>query len=404
MIDIEDRLRSELAAQAAQARPELLRPLRAPGRAGRASAWRGRGRARGLLIPVAAAAAVAAVVGAVSLISQAVLPGLGAGPASPSAAGGDKPPPYYVVIDAGTAIIRSSASGRVTGRVPLSAAGEGPGPVTMLGSGGPQIAGAGNGLDYVVGDGWSFYRLRVEPDGRSARLTRLPIRPLPRNSAIDGLALTSDGSRLAIAVQLPAHSFNGPTWGEIKVASTATGAVRTWTSPLMGSPWQLSWTGPRELGYYWQGDCCQAGRKSGEGFWLLNTTAPGRSLATARRLANLRFAGGAMITPDGREVIVADANVLPSAAPVWQSASVHFPLRSGGHIYPGVIALSTSTGKALRVLVRWPHANTSPCVVDATAGRGEHALVQCGRFGRVDNGRFTPLPGVLADQTTPVAW
>ncbi len=43
------------------------------------------------------------------------------------------------------------------------------------------------------------------------------------------------------------------------------------------------------------------------------------------------------------------------------------------------------------------------CQVLSLGPTGIHALVQCFGFGRVDNGRFTPLPGVPNPNATTVS-
>jgi hypothetical protein len=37
-------------------------------------------------------------------------------------------------------------------------------------------------------------------------------------------------------------------------------------------------------------------------------------------------------------------------------------------------------------------------------GRSQHLLVNCNRFGRLDRGRFTALPGYPPQTSSPAAW
>src|SRR5215831_18920187 len=91
MTDLEDRLRAELDAFAQRAKPGVIRPLRPPpGRAPRQAP----GRMRRWLAPVAAAAAVAAVIAGVTL---AVQPAGQNPPTGPGPIAGVLP--YYLTLD-----------------------------------------------------------------------------------------------------------------------------------------------------------------------------------------------------------------------------------------------------------------------------------------------------------------
>jgi hypothetical protein len=86
-----------------------------------------------------------------------------------------------------------------------------------------------------------FFDLRLAPDGAPG-----PVRPLsfPRQRQgmvgrwyqnISSIALTADGTRLAIATNRSYGNTNGPA--DIEVVSLAAGATRTWTStPRTSAP------------------------------------------------------------------------------------------------------------------------------------------------------------------------
>src|SRR5215470_3083927 len=167
MTDLEDRLRTELAAFAQRADPALIRPLREP-------AVRARSRVPGWLAPAAAAAVVLGVAFAGRLA--------GPGPAIGPVAG---VPRYYLTLDrpwsghVARAVVHGSATGAAlaTARIPL------------LGGESPSVTGAADGRTFIIVDntyeapghgyGVRFYRLRVGPDGRAVRLDTLRMKVWP---------------------------------------------------------------------------------------------------------------------------------------------------------------------------------------------------------------------------------
>ena len=125
MPDVENLLREELKRAAERVQPELLRPLQVPTRR---LSWRPR------LLPLAAAAAVIAVVTAGALVAgltAAHQPAAHQPAAHQPAAVGPAPaslPRFYVTTSSPPdgrgiqAVVRASASGQVTGTVPVPSA------------------------------------------------------------------------------------------------------------------------------------------------------------------------------------------------------------------------------------------------------------------------------------------
>jgi hypothetical protein len=105
----------------------------------------------------------------------------------------------------------------------------------LLGGESPSVTWAADGRTFIIVDntyeapghgyGVRFYRLRVGPDGRAVRLDPLRIKVWP--SAVDDVALSPDGSRLAIAEQ--------SQYSRIQVRSLATGATKTWRTRAPGA-------------------------------------------------------------------------------------------------------------------------------------------------------------------------
>ena len=77
-----------------------------------------------------------------------------------------------------------------------------------------------------------FFRLRFDPATRTVRLTRLSHLAGPQASQLAGIALSPDGTRLAVAL----HS------ARIAVFTLATGSARYWVWPGAG-PSSGTWVG-----------------------------------------------------------------------------------------------------------------------------------------------------------------
>ncbi len=209
----DDRLRQELAAAFREQADPVARMAVGPAGLFRQAMRARRKRAAARVASVTAV--VAALATAVSLVTisarRTARPVTAAGPpgllldaavtvapSAPAAARGM--PPYLVIADhtRPVADIRGAATGRVLSEVPL------PGTIDPKMT---QIAAAGDDRTFVlavfsVSHGIRFYRLHIGTDGRSARLTRLAIPSLPERDVADGIAVTADGKRLAVAVQI----------------------------------------------------------------------------------------------------------------------------------------------------------------------------------------------------------
>ena len=79
----------------------------------------------------------------------------------------------------------------------------------------------------------TWYLLRLSPgSARPASLTRLKIPPTPARSAVMGMALSPDGTKLAASFQAPGWGISPTGSMTLRVYSVRTGAVlRSWTAP-----------------------------------------------------------------------------------------------------------------------------------------------------------------------------
>ena len=372
-----------------------------------------RSRRRRVAVRAASVLAVVAVAAGASVVSRTLRPepnpagqppgllldaAVAAPPPARAAVSGM--PRYYVTADHGRPVgeVRESASGKTLSSVLL------PNGIDPKLS---QAAAAGNDHTFVLAlftfPRTRFYLMHVAAGGRSAELVSLAIPPLPAGAAADAIAVSADGRKLAVSVQ-----FSGGQRGAVEVVSLATGAVRRWTTGRAGVPWDLSWADDgRELGFFWQDSGPGSGspRASRSGLWLLDTTAPGYNLMAGRRILPAHVGSdtvqSAILTPNGSRII----------ASVVYDGIYHV---SRGTVVGGVVELSARTGRPLRTLLaeRAAHSAdpgnpgayiTSPILIAADA-TGNHLLVSGDRFGRLDHGRFTSLPGVAPQSAIAAAW
>jgi len=421
VMSTEARLRAATRAAADTVAPGSAPPLRLPGDPA-AGPLPGGGlrRRRWLraLTPMAAAAAVAAVVIASLLLTGHAPPGSSAGPASGTSALRSVPP-YYVALagqpDApGHAVIRASATGAVLATVK---------PPRPYGSF-TFVSGAADDRTFVLAAQrwWNvtsgtrgedaqqrdnttpavFFRLRFDPRTRTTQLTALPTAGSVSSLHLSGLAVSPDGSKLALIVR-PA---------EIRVITLATGSKQDWIWPHTSGTWS-----PKSAGDTWVGNSKPSGaplswtadgRTLAFQLWtqsggitqvrLLDTTSPGGSLRATR--AAVSFVGhgqvktgpigNTIITPDGTKIVT-----VASRTRGGRSGVMEFSVRTGQPVIPPPAGNITSLGPWD---VLWSDSSGRTLVVQAQSGPSGAPLI-----GVLRGGRFTPLPGAPGDATN-MAW
>jgi hypothetical protein len=420
---LEDRLRGacRAVAEAVQAEPigafpktaptptratGTRTPLPGPTRAGSAgqlggSPGRGGSRAVRWLTPAAAAVAMVGVIIAASLTSRA------GGHQPTSQATPQGMPRYYVVLNFGVepapirslrnlkAIVHDSVTGRALASVPV--------PIAPIGSDSPylpSVAASNDDKHFVIlanervpgGTAAALFELRIGDGGRSASLNRLAVR-FPAWVLGTSLALSPDGSELAVTDVPQPWSRYSKT--QIQVVSLATGGWRTWTVPTANlQPADLSWADDEHLVFL----LVKASLPSAS-YHMLDVTAAGSDLADTEPLAAAQelpegFPAG-FITPGGRDLITSTARNVPD--------------RDGRTtVVARIVELSARTGQLLRVLYQTSQLATradpvvamdEQCKVISPAPSAQRALLACFGFGRLANGRFTPLPGITSPQS-----
>jgi hypothetical protein len=406
--DIETRVRRAMRTEAERARPEQLRPIVV-------NSTQRRTPRRRWLAPAAAALVVATTIAGVAVAVHASGLFAGTSRSRPISSTFTKPPwpvrdnrmpAYYVNIYYGKAINRTTIT--MTAAVYSSATGALLRTVALPNLNGPSDSGpvitaAGDDRHFVIAlptapSGVTrFYLLTLGANGRTASIATLPIRPIPANTAVSGIALTPDGTRLAITIEFPYYRTQyyreGKPTSEVKVVNLVTGSVRTWTTrqhiPLGdGGASEPSWgDGGRLLGFLWN----EHDGVPDRGLYVLDTATPDSNLMAARRL--FRGIGDgldAYLTNSGQTVI-ADMD-----------ASDHTPGAPMNDGYPSIVEYSAQTGQVIRTLWGPPRkATPAGCSVVSIDPSGKYLLVITRHFGRLVNGKFTRLP--LRAGTEPIA-
>jgi hypothetical protein len=352
----------------------------------------------GWLAPVAAAATVAGVIIASLAVSSLILRPGGSGPAGSSSVFA-KVPRYFVAIPevpGHAMVVGATATGAELGTIPP------PKPHTFF----AWVAAAGDGRTFVLGTSslprgpWDvttprpvrLYLLVLDRLGHPGHLARLPI---PTETGITGLALSPDGSKLAVSF-LPAPGQAGP---RIDVFPLPGGAPREWVWPGRGTIGQIAMP-VTSGGLQWEADnrtlMFELATRTKDGWpgqlYLLNTTMPGGSLRAASTLipvpsADLgwqhtnvkhRIIGMPLITGDGTKLV---APFYHQEAPprVFGFTITDFSVRTGK---PVQVLYKRRTGtEAASTAVYWVNIHGTAMIT-----------VRGPVFGVQTPAAFTPLP------------
>lgn len=416
MNTMEDKVRLALRETGEEIRPHSVPPLRLRGTR-RTRLPRVPGRWGTWLTPLAAAAAVAAVVAGSLAISttfhgHARSTGQAAGarwngsPVGPRSALREVPP-YFVVLPpqaliyARTALVRSTVTGRVLATVSP------PRPYKVF----TWVNGTADNRTFVlaaqrwwnIGHGQAgaaaqerdnnaatvFFKLAFDPATGTATLTRLTIPEKIRATNLGGVGVSPDGTRLALDFRQ-----------SIQIITLATGAVRTWAWP--GSGWIGNWKPMGQI-FSWSADGRYlefqqwGGRRDTMHIRILDTTAPGTSLTTARVIvaypyrprANTYATGNSFLTPDGTRIVTA-TSFYPG-----QTTTV------GGYVQ--IAGYSARTGKPLFhedrfsssvgwQEVLWASRDGSALVITDPRGAKTRYGGRTNILGVLAGNKFTPIP------------
>jgi hypothetical protein len=408
----EERLRAATRAAGDTVPPGSAPPLRlsddpaaGPHRGG-APGRRGWLRA---LTPLAAAAAVAGVVIASLTLTSGKDGRSGAARGhGPAAVPIGSAPPYYVALSGlpgqpGRAQIRATATGKVLATVTPPKPYRG---FTLVSGQADDrtfvlaaqrwwpITSGTRGLAAQQRDNTTavvFFRLTYVPRTRTTRLAALPTAGSITSQDLSGLAVSPDGSKLALIVR-PA---------EIRVITLAVGSERDWIWPHTLGTWT-----PKSAGDTWVGNSKPSGaplswtadgRTLAFQLWtksggitevrLLDTSAAGSSLSSSK--ISVRFtglgelkegpAGNTLITPDGSRIVTVTTGRAGNDYRLTEfSADTGRSLGGPGRRAPA--------GAVWDVL--WTSSDGSTLIVEAGPGRGQAGPGP----GILRDGRLTRLP------------
>ena len=408
---IEERIRAAARAAAETVAPDSVPPLELPAAPRRR--WLRGGRTAGAtrtpwavrLAPVAAALAVIAIVITMVTVrhtesrpsatgsSLVAPPGVPAGPPVSSYVRSGQVPPYYVTATETDAVVHLTVSGASVATIRPSLPGG-----TMV-----AVTAAGDGRTFVLGEqgqdrkAVTFYQFRLGSSGRPGALSRLPM-SVTDGKTMTGLALSPDGTKLAIAV-VPGGGVQ-----QVRLYPVHGGQARTW-SATGGGPYGATWlswpASQRTLAFNWSVGHTRSVR-------LLNLGTAGGSLLAASRpvvtLGNTANMGQTLyigpddmiITRDGSAIVGASNEITNIAKNGIITFTTGFP------------EFSVATGHLTRIVGHWhPNQWHEPEVVDLlwsdASGRVLIGVINAGGrnwVGVISGNKFTPLNARWALTTT----
>jgi hypothetical protein len=409
---IEDRIRAAARAAADTVAPDSVPPLELPAARPRRS-----GRRRGArrpdtawpawgprLAPWAAAAAIIALVitlvnvghpptqgGPDSVTGSSLVgpPGVPAGPPVSSYLRSGQIPRFYVALAPPDAVVHLTENGAALGTIRPSL----PGGTVVA------VTAAADDRTFVLAEQGQdrktvrFYEVRLDPAGRPGTPAQLSM-AAGNGKTMTGLALSPDGTRLAIALaDAGGHGYQQVAVYKVRGTSATVWSGRGGTIGVPLSARSLSWSADQHtLAFNWSVGQTDYVR-------LLDLTSNRDLLAASRTAVTLPHSanmgqslyqcGYLIMTPDGSELVCASGTITKIAKNGVITYSTGFP------------EFSAATGRVTRIAGHWSqpqHGKGEPMVIEVlwsdASGRvliGEiHAA---GRYwvGVVRGNTFTPL-------------
>jgi hypothetical protein len=404
---IEDRIRAAARAAAETVAPDSVPPLELPaartrrfgrGRRGVRSPGAAWTRWAARLAPLAAALAVSGILIAVVTLSPPAYqggpanvpattarPDVPAGPPVSTYVRSGEVPQYFVTLTPSGAAVHLTVGGAAVATIRPSLPG---GKVVA-------VTAAGDDRTFVLAEqgqdrkAVTFYQFRLGSSGRPGALTRLPMSVADRET-MAGLALSPDGTRLAIAVA------PGDGVQQIMLYPVHGGPARTWsaTGGTIGDRFtsrSLSWpASQRTLAFNWSVGQTASVRLldigSGGGS-LLAASHPAVTLASAGMGQTLsRCLQDMIITPNGSAIICPSGTITEIAKNGTITNSTGFS------------QFSVTTGRLTRITGHWPQKQEDPFAYHLLwSGASGQVLIgsitSAGRdwVGVISGNRFTPL-------------
>lgn len=320
-------------------------------------------------------------------------------------------PPYYVAVESSSlAAVRVTETGATLARITTST------PFVGVAGAADDRAFVLDAQNSIVGGTvqWvgqpAFYLLRLTASGAEQSYTRLSIPALPAGFVVAGLALSPDGSQLAIAAD--SGTITESAQLEISVYTLATGAFRTWsTTGIFDSQAPFGFTGSGARGAQsisWAADSTtlafdweNASRAAG--VRLLDTAASGDSLIADSRVAATQPSPISVVQQerDGDVVYSCLWNWIISLDGSGTICDYQMGSKDSNDTTSGFLWYSTSTGKltvisTFQTSKEGPGGDNSLYWVNSTGTTliGGVGPVGGNRVGVITGDTFKPLPGI----------
>jgi hypothetical protein len=314
----------------------------------------------------------AASVAAVAIVASLVGTSLSAAPKPKHhvTAAPTKAPPYYLTVSASGSGSRVDVWDSVTGkrvgsvRAPVETSVAGHRYHTVFtgvaaGSGRTFVLDATVNNNTTIEMPAGLFELKLAPDGSPGPLEPLTVRMHQGRigqwiTPITSVALTADGSELAIATSTYDGEIAGPS--KIEVVSLATGLTRTWTSGRRVVTFSsLSWAGDSTLAFVCDGT-------NGAAVCVLNTTGQGGHIDTSHPLIPWSVSYHGLGTP-----------IAPVITP--NGSDIYAALQEGNSIR--LVEFSARTGRPLRLVISGQPNYNAYCGVLWSDPSGQHLTASC---------------------------
>lgn len=320
-------------------------------------------------------------------------------------------PPYYVAVESSSlAAVRVTETGATLARITTST------PFVGVAGAADDRAFVLDAQNSIVGGTvqWvgqpAFYLLRLTASGAEQSYTRLSIPALPAGFVVAGLALSPDGSQLAIAAD--SGTITESAQLEISVYTLATGAFRTWSATGIfdsQAPFGFTGSGARgaqsiswaadstTLAFDWENASRAAGVR------LLDTAASGDSLIADSRVAATQPSPISVVQQerDGDVVYSCLWNWIISLDGSGTICDYQMGSKDSNDTTSGFLWYSTSTGKltvisTFQTSKEGPGGDNSLYWVNSTGTTliGGVGPVGGNRVGVITGDTFKPLPGI----------
>jgi hypothetical protein len=242
-----------------------------------------------------------------------------------------------------------------------------------------------------------FFLARFDPADGHVTLTSLRVPEIPNADLLTGLALSPNGTELAMAVL----TGKNRSVAQVSVYSVKTAArIRSWQSTgtigySLYDTNSISWSRTGTLAFNWFGNGTVVNGKpqlaTDDGIWLLNTNKPSGGLLTHSRLAvrqpqpsgpGAYFSWDGVLTPYGNKIVV--PVYWGAGSPSTASGFEEFSARTGR--LTGILHEVSTTALGGNAL-EWTSSAGGVLVVGAPPKQGGKYV-----YGVLSGTRFIPLP------------